>query len=169
MIKNWIGIDLGIGGAIVVVNDKSETILQMTTPLIKNTINWLEINNILKKFDPTETIVVFEKIGVIFGSSKKTAFAMGGHYQGMINLCIANGIRYETIPPKTWQAEIFGTQDKIYKTGKKSIDTKAMALSAFQRLFPNRDMIIGVKNGKPNDGFIDAALIAEYGYRKFLR
>ncbi len=44
-------------------------------------------------------------------------------------------------------------------------DTKAMALVAVKRLFPDLKLTFGERATKPHDGLIDAVLIAEYARR----
>lgn len=169
MKRIYIGIDLGKKGAIVVMDNEKNLLLQLPTPMIRNEIDWFSINELIERYKDKNVVVTFEKIGIIHGSSKITAFSMGGQLQGMINLCIAHKVRYETVPPKKWQEEIFGTQLKIYIPNTKRIDTKAMALVAYRKLYPDRDIKFTDRQNKAQDGLIDAALICEYAYRKFPR
>jgi hypothetical protein len=112
--------------------------------------------------------VVFEKLGVIFGSSKVTAFSMGYQSGAIEMMAIALGIPYTKVPAKQWQKDMFQGIDVIKKTGKSSNDTKAMALIAAKRLFPNQKLTFGEKATKPHDGLVDALLMAEYAKRKNL-
>jgi hypothetical protein len=46
-------------------------------------------------------------------------------------------------------------------------DTKAMALMAVKRLFPNQKLTFGERATVPHDGLVDALLMAEYSRRNY--
>ena len=77
---------------------------------------------------------------------------------------IANDISYTLVPPKTWQKEMFLGIPAIQKAKSSANDTKAMALIAAKRLFPE-DMLKTNPKNKPHDGIVDALLISEYACR----
>lgn len=165
-----IGIDIGKKGAIVITNDKGIVVHKM--PMIKDELDYHALYKILKVYVDLGHIV-FEKLGVIFGSSKGTAFSMG-HQAGAVEMaCIALNLPFTKVNAKDWQKEMFQGVDKIYKPLKKdqknpSIDTKAMALVAAKRLFPNQPLTFGEKATVPHDGLVDALLMSEYCRRHFL-
>ncbi len=64
------------------------------------------------------------------------------------------------IQPKAWQKKLWEGVRPIVKNGK--IDTKAMSLSAASKLFPKETFLRTVRCKKPDDNFVDAALIAYY-------
>ena len=97
---------------------------RVAMPMIKDQVDWHELNAILEPYQMFNGMVVYEKLGVIFGTSKKTAFSMGEQYGAVRQCCISNNIRYTEVPAKKWQAEIFEGQVNIQKTGKTSRDTK---------------------------------------------
>lgn len=168
--RKYIGIDIGKSGAYYVLGEDGSEIERGPIPMIKKEVDWHAWNIIIEPYTMFNGMVVFEKLGVIFGSSKKTAFSMG-YQAGAIEMsCIANNLRYTMVPAKKWQAEIFQGQTKIYKTGSKTkIDTKAMALAAAKRLFPKVNLLMTDKSSVPHDGLVDALLMAEYSRRKFPR
>ncbi|NBO99575.1 MAG: hypothetical protein EBU90_05540 [Proteobacteria bacterium] len=168
MTKGYIGIDIGKKGAIV-YKTVDGSIQAYKMPMIKNELDYAFLHDILKimvsahkhsyKKPPH---LVFEKLGVIFGSSKATAFSMG-HQSGAVEmLAIALELPYTKIPAKQWQKEMFIGVDEIVNSKNKR-DTKAMALVAAKRLFPDSDITTAAK---PHDGMIDALLMAEYAARK---
>lgn len=168
--RKYIGIDIGKQGAYYVMGDDGSEIDRGPIPMIKEVVDWHKLNKILEEYDMFNGMVVYEKLGVIFGSSKKTAFSMGEQYGAVRMCCIANNLRYTEVPAKTWQSEMFQGQVKLYKKGKSGpLDTKAMALVAAKRLFPNVDLLMTDKSTKPHDGLVDAILMAEYARRKFPR
>lgn len=169
--RKYIGIDIGKRGAICILGEDGEEIARAKMPMIKEVVDWHTLDRMLEVHEGFNGMVVFEKLGVIFGSSKKTAFSMGEQYGAVRMCCISNSLIYTEVQAKKWQAEIFDGQEKIYKSGSKTkIDTKAMALMAVRRLFPSmEDLTLSEKAEVPHDGFIDALLMAEYARRKFPR
>lgn len=169
--RKYIGIDIGKAGAVYILGEDGSEILRAKMPMIKNVVDWHALDQMLEPYEGFNGMVVFEKLGVIFGSSKKTAFSMGEQYGSVRMCCISNSIRYTEVPAKTWQAEIFQGQEKIFQSGSKTkVDTKAMALVAVKRLFPHiTNLTLSERAEKPNDGLIDAILMAEYARRKFPR
>jgi len=168
--RKYIGIDLGKHGAYYILGEDGSEIDRGPTPMIKKEIDWHAFNEILAPYEMFNGMVMFEKIGIIQGSSKAVAFSMGGQLIGVQMCCIANNLIYTMVPPKKWQAEIFDGQTKIYQAGSKTkLDTKAMALMAAKRLFPKVNLLMTNRSTVPHDGLVDALLIAEYARRKFPR
>ena len=168
--RKYIGVDIGKKGAIAIIDETGAELARHKMPMIKDTVDWHELSQILEPFEGFNGMVVYEKLGLIFQSSKKTAFSMGEQYGSVRMCCIANSIRYTEVLAKNWQAEIFQGQEKIFMPGSKTkVDTKAMALVAVKRLFPTTKLTFGEVATKPHDGFIDALLMAEYARRKFPR
>ena len=167
--RKYIGIDIGKKGAIYMMNEDGNEEWRVAMPMIKDQVDWHELNAILEPFQMFNGMVVYEKLGVIFGTSKKTAFSMGEQYGAVRQCCISNNIRYTEVPAKKWQAEMFEGQVNIQKTGKTSRDTKAMALVAAKRLFPTVNLLMTKASSVPHDGLVDALLMAEYARRKFPR
>jgi hypothetical protein len=170
MLRFSIGIDIGKQGAIVIKeNGKPDIMVPM--PMIKTELDYQDLYKLLEPFEGGNGMVVFEKLGVIFGTSKATAFSMG-HQSGAVEMaCVALSIPFTKVPAKMWQKEMFiGVEEitKPSKSGKTTVrDTKAMALLAVKRLLPNTKLTFGEKATKPHDGLIDALLMCEYGKRKF--
>ena len=162
-----IGIDIGKKGAIVVLAREpwTKAIDPIVMPIIGDQVDYHELYDILSRYAKTNCHVIFEKLGVIFGTGKSTAFSMG-HQAGAVEMaCIALRIPYTKVPAKQWQKEMFQGVDEITKPGKSSRDTKAMALIAAKRLFPDFKMTFG-RATTPHDGVVDALLMAEYCKRK---
>lgn len=171
----YIAIDIGKFGAIHIIDkthvNPGET-WSRKMPMIGDEIDYHELNRLLEPYANGNGIVVFEKLGAIFGSSKATAFSMG-HQAGAVEMvCVAHSIPYTKILAKEWQKEMFTGVDSVMKKSTLSKkgetrDTKAMALIAVKRLFPGLKLTFGEKATKPHDGLIDAVLMAEYAIRKF--
>lgn len=168
----YVGIDIGKNGAIAAIHDGK--IVTWSMPKIKTELDYHELSRILSRMcsDSEKPHIVFEKLGVILGSSKQTAFSMGNQAGAVEMMCICQGIPYTKVNSKDWQKTMFQGVEEISrpsKTGKTSVrDTKAMALVAIKRLFPDLKLTFGEKATKPHDGLIDAVLLAEYARRNNL-
>jgi len=170
----WIGIDIGKHGAIV-IQEKTSTnhisINEMKMPMIGTELDYVKLyHEILMPYEAGRGIIVFEKLGVIFGTSKSTAFSMG-HQAGAIEMaCVGLSIPFVKVPAKMWQKEMFTGISDISKPSKaksgKSRDTKAMALVAAKQMFPQVKLTFGERATKPHDGLVDALLMSEYAKRK---
>ena len=170
--KMYIGIDIGKNGAIAVIKPTGE-ILTYPMPMIKTELDYHALSNMINILQPHSPHVIFEKLGVIYGTSKSTAFSMG-EQSGCVEMAsICQGLSYTKVRAIDWQKAMFQGVDEILKTtvkeGKKpGRDTKAMALVAIKRLFPGLKLTFGEKAKKPHDGLIDAVLMAEYARRNNL-
>lgn len=168
MSKIYIGIDIGITkGAIAIMRGNLITGHEMT--VFKGNLDISGLNKIITNYvsESVDVHVIFERLGVIYGSSKKTAFSMGYQMGCIEALCVANNIPYTAVQATKWQKQMFADIQVINKTGKSSKDTKAMALVAVTKLFPTLKLTFG-RQVKPHDGFVDAVLIAEYARRNNL-
>jgi hypothetical protein len=172
MSKIYIGIDIGKMGAIAVIHRGQITTYPM--PKIKTELDYVELCDLMSNLSSEKghPYVIFEKLGVIFGTSKATAFSMGEQSGAVEMSCICQAIPYTKVRAADWQKEMFQGLDQITKpssTGKKEVrDTKAMALVAVKRIFPTLKLTFGDRATKPHDGLIDAVLMAEYARRKNL-
>ena len=167
MNRRWhIGIDLGLNGAICIMDITKPGNYDISylepMPVTGKFINWDELYLILNEFEGMNGILVFEKLGQIFRSSKATAMSMGRQSEGMRVMCKCLGIPYREVPPKEWQGVMFRGIDKIIKKGGKGIDTKAMALEKVRQIYPNLKLTFKGRAVKPHDGLIDAVLLTTY-------
>ena len=171
--KTYIGIDVGKLGAIAIIRPSGE-IDTYKMPMIKTELDYHGLGRLIREeCEATSTEegvhISFEKLGVIFGTSKQTAWSMGEQSGAIEMICICQGIPYTKVRAIDWQKTIYQGLTEITKpskTGKRPVrDTKAMALMAIKRLFPEQKLTFGVVATKPNEGLIDAVLIAEYARR----
>ena len=166
----YIGIDIGILGAISIEDKGVLTTHKM--PLIGKEVDYHEIHRILEPYEGGNGIVVFEKLGQIFNTSKAVAFSMGYQAGAVEMVCIARSIPYTKVTAKDWQKEMFTGVDNMVKKSNlaksgETRDTKGMALIAVKRLLPTLKLTFGEKATKPHDGLIDSVLMVEYAKRKF--
>lgn len=170
MSKIYVGIDVGKNGAIAAIVDGKIQVKPM--PKIKTELDYHELSITLSKLKDRDSHIVFEKLGVIFGSGKQVAWSMGEQSGAIEMSCICQGVAYTKVKAVDWQKQMFQGLDQITKpstTGKKQVrDTKAMALMAVKRIFPDLKLTFGERATKPHDGLIDAVLMAEYARRNNL-
>jgi len=161
--KRYLGIDIGLKGAFAILSDENPTGVVM--PVTGKTVDAYDIIKLINDYNPDH--VVFEKLGVIFGSSKATAFSMGSQSGIIEAACICAGVPYTPVKAKEWQKDMFtGVTEAKRSNGKR--DTKAMALIACKRIFPNLELTMSARAVKPHDGYVDALLMAEWARRKNL-
>ncbi len=183
MSKIYIGIDLGLKGAIAVIVDGKE-IYYCAMPLTPSgkLVDAIAVYKALRKYKDHETHLVVEQLKGFFGFAKK-ALASIMRQAGTI-LAIAELLRIPVteVGPKQWQKELFQGVPMVYKTKKTKkvvdgetetstktmLDTKKMALEAVRKLFPKETFLATKRSSVPHDGIVDAILLAEYGRRKNL-
>jgi hypothetical protein len=167
MSKLYISIDVGLKGAIAIIKD--DLIVPHKMPLIGGKIDINGLISILK--NPTglkhdNQIAVFEDLGVIFGTSKATAFSMGRQLGIIEGACTALNIPYVKVKAKEWQKEMFRGIEEV-KDSKGKRQTKKMAELAIKRLKPT--LKLNFEGSKTtHDGLVDAVLIGEWAKRNNL-
>lgn len=191
--KAILAIDPGKYGGIVAM--VGETIVgKWEMPLLGDDLDVIALCDIITSLTGYYNVTaIVEDVHSIYGTSSASNFTFG-YVCGQINATV-KALRLKTIEiqPKVWQKNIWINSDIVYKTKKAdqkkaSIDTKATSLCAVKRLFPNEDLRgeikvtyygdnaqnrklkrVGLpvpsKKDKPNDGLVDALLIAEVARR----
>lgn len=157
------GIDTGKTGAIVLINKDNKIVYKSNIPKFEKDIglNYDEeaIFLTISMLAPYTKKIVVEQIHSIFQTSKNTAFLMGvgfGLFKGLLSPYFG---RVKYIPPKSWQKKVWSVEDYSYdKFGK--LDTKTTSLNSANRIFKNENFLTKSSQRKPQDGVVDAALIA---------
>jgi len=167
-----IGLDLGLSGAVAVhqtsfAKPKIETFKMPIKGDKKPSIDIAALRDLLLPYQGQDALIIYERLGQIFKSTKATAFSMG-YQRGLVEaLCVAMGFAYVDIPPKEWQKEMFiGTPGMLDSKGKQ--DTKGMAAVAARRLYPDLDLTFPGMKKNFHDGLCDSVLIGAYALRKNL-
>lgn len=170
----WAAVDPGKKGAIVFIDEFGDIEIH-TMPTIGNKekdYDLQELRNVLLKYAPSIVHFIIEDVHSIYGSSAAGNFDFGMGV-GMIRMGTAMAqIPFTLVQPKAWQKKMFEGVGDIKKPGKKetgrgSLDTKAMALIAVQRLYPKLDLRKSSRSEKPHDGIVDALLMANYCKQTF--
>ena len=167
--KYYIGIDLGLKGAIIVI-EEGKIILKRVMPIIGKEVDTITLYKMLKPYMKLNVHVVLEKFGGFFGYAKKAAVSLGSQSGCVIGLLKLMQFKHTCYMPPQWQKVMFEGTTAIMKKGKnaKGKDNKAMALVTVSRLFPGESFLATARCTKPHDGMIDALLLAEFGRRKNL-
>ena len=170
MNKRYIGIDPGKDGAVIILSGNGQLLEKRIIPKIKNEVDESELAQIIRDIGQ-ESIVVIEDVHAIFGSGAGATFSFGDICGFVRGLLVGYRIPFVKVQPKKWQSVMFEGVPEIIKPMKegqkrKVRDTKAMALIAAKRLFPDVDLRMSERAKNPHDGIVDALLMAEYARRK---
>jgi hypothetical protein len=165
----YIGIDNGKDGAVVVLDEDGRIVNKYKTPLLRASVRGG------RKLGRDEYDIVGMRDVLISTRSDSFAFIekaqalpskLGGvsaNYQRGLSfglwqgLLVALGIGYEVVTPQAWQ--------KAMLAGINASDTKQAAAMAARRIWPRESWRKSDRSEKIDDGFVDAALIAEFGRR----
>jgi len=172
MKKLYIGVDIGKNGAIAKLTEDN----QLTYHALPQTGGQISLKGIVDIFEEVEIwlksdkdnhlLVGLEDVHSIFGSSAKSNFQFG-RALGIIEGIVSHArMSFVMVQPKTWQKFSFlgvpEVRKNVTSTSKGSVDTKAMALIASQRLFPTQTFLATSRSRVPHDGIVDATLITYY-------
>lgn len=168
--KVYISIDPGLDGCVAAIFDN--TIRWHTIPTVGKIVNIPQLAKDLSvyKSDDYEVKIVLEDVHAIVNAAAKSTFQFG-HVVGLIEgVLAALELPYIKVAPKKWQSIVFQgvpVQTKLSSTKKTMVnDTKAMALIAVTRLFPQFPISAfhreNTRVGKIHDGIVDALCMAYY-------
>ncbi len=163
----FIGIDCGLDGALARIDGQGHILQLDRMPTLKKGKG--------RKID-IATLSKYLHHQIHDGAITVTIENPGGHAPSAAGLrsmtysfavteaaCVIGRIRYELVMARKWQSE-YWSRPKMPKGQK--FDTKAAALEAARKLWPAQDWTHSERAKKPHEGFVDAALIAEWGRRK---
>ena len=155
----YVGIDPGLSGGIVAINDKQEIIYKNIMPVIKGKkteYNIQKLIEILNYSEPSNVCIALEKQHVRPVSGKRACFMTGFGF-GMLQAIIeVRGFSYEIVNPIVWMKDIFKGND--YKDKKASVQF-------CQRKWPKEDWKATEKCRVIHKGLTDAACLALYSWR----
>jgi crossover junction endodeoxyribonuclease RuvC len=144
-----VGIDPGKKGAIVAMSD-GEILLHSMPEDVG------ELINILTSY-VSDSHVFLEKAQSMPGQGVSSLFNYGVGFGTILGIIATLKIPHTLVHPKTWC--------KVMHQGTTAGDAKARSLEAARRLFPHVQLI-RPRCKKPDEGYIDALLIAEFGRRQ---
>lgn len=164
----FVGIDNGLDGAIVAIDEHDNVLVSTVMPVIKGAkrreYNILEIKRCLQEIQtpalhPEPVRVALEKAQPMRDSAM-TAFSIGqgyGMFQGILS---ALEIPYEIVSPRTWQKALLVGLSK---------DTKSASILYAQRKQPSWDLKATERSRKPHDGLADAYCLAVYARKQYIK
>jgi len=164
----FIGIDNGLNGAIVAIDDLQRIVYKGTIPILKlgkkkeydiRAITYIldNIPDAHARVQGTQVHAVVEKALIIPVSGRLSLFSTGfcnGMMQGILS---ALGISYEVVAPKEWQKEVL--------KGMNTKDTKQASIMWCKRKYPEEDFTATERSTKDHDGICDALCMATYCLR----
>jgi crossover junction endodeoxyribonuclease RuvC len=158
--KQILAIDPGKKGILNLYDGGTFYIVKM--PDLNSVLGQRELLIILKdiktiagyEFDRGESLISYVEEAV-FIPGTFTGIKYYWNYGMIIMALTASQIRYETVKPQTWKADVL----------KGTTKDKEAAIEYVARKYPQVDMTPG-KMRKPHDGIADSVCIAEYGYKK---
>jgi len=165
-IMRIIGIDCGLDGAIVTL-EGSEIISMVAMPSSKiGTKREIDIEALVEFFSECRDSAVETKFAIVEDPGPHAPSAAGLRsmtysYAIIKTLLVVNAMNFASVSARTWQKEFFSKP----KGMKEKFDTKAAALAAANAIWWNTNWTRTARSSKAFDGFVDAALIAEYGRR----
>lgn len=158
--KYYIGIDNGIQGAIVVIDQDQNIIEKHIMPVVGKTrkeYDIFKIVEILRHFVGREVLAILEKAQPHFRDGSKQSFKTGFGYAVMQTTLITLRIPFEIVGPKIWQKEVFKGLD--------TKDTKVASILYCQRKYPKEDWRATERCTKMHDGLTDGTCMALYGLK----
>lgn len=157
-----VGADNGLSGAFVALSRHSGAIIaKLPMPLQSNgkgnEVNVREVWSWLSQW-PVDTLTVVLETPGKHSPGVNALCSMWDSYGAIRSLLETRNVRHDRVAPVTWQKAMLPGCEK----GK----TKPMALAVARRLWPDENWLATPRCKKPDEGLIDAALIAENARRK---
>jgi hypothetical protein len=153
----FIGIDNGLTGGIVAINQRSEIVKAWVMPTRGKTKgNEVDAETVAMFFDEwkqDEITAILETPGK-HSPGVQALCSMWDSYGAIRGVLETRGYRHHRITPQAWQKKMM--------PGCAKGDTKPSALAKARQLWPQQNWTATERSTKPHEGLIDAALIAEY-------
>lgn len=149
-----IGIDPGVSGALCFYKSRDEFELYKMPALY-------EINKLSEMFKiHGKGTVYIEKAQSMPQQGVKSMFNYGKHTGWVLGFIQAHRMPFVEVSPVVWTKKLHAgvTQYKGKGSG------KLKSLEAVNKLYPEVNLLASERSKKPHDGFIDALLIAHFGY-----
>lgn len=157
----YIGIDNGLSGGIVAVQEPGKILARIVMPTRGKTKgNEVDARAVFEAINEWglesfgDVTVILETPGK-FAKGVQAISSMWDSYGAVRGVLESRGIRHHRITPQAWQ--------KVMLVGCKTGDTKPAALLRAKQLWPGEKWLETPRCKVPHGGLIDAALIAEYG------
>lgn len=155
--RYYCGIDIGLQGGIVVIDDNSRLLFKEVMPTISNEYNISEIRLILGRIRVLDDkVIVGIESPIAFPGQASQATLKSGIGFGLIHGLVSSlDFPYVIIAPNRWTKVIHAGLPKEMKAKDKS-------RLALQRMYPTLDLRASDRSKKIHEGLMDALLIATY-------
>ena len=160
----YYGVDCGLNGAIVSVEgDRIYDKIPMPTKTLdkKKKIDIEKLSYLLDLVDADSSYFTVEDPGP-HAPSASGLRSMTYSFAVIEALLVAKSISYTTVRAKTWQKTFFTKPKGMVE----KFDTKLAALVTASRIWPSEDWTRTPRSRIAFDGYIDAALLAEYSRKR---
>lgn len=121
----------------------------------RKVISLPDIHSLLKRYDPSSTMIGIEKVHSMPTSGVVSAFTFGMGYGAIQGIVMAMGFPYELVEPSIWKRIMLDGQGR----------GKGVSVATALRLWPHLSAKLRSPRGKGYDGNAEALLIAEYEQR----
>ena len=166
--KHILGIDPGLDGGFVMIDDDGKIVHQSIMPVIKlesikakkksikKVLDLQGIDKLLRELNPT--MAYLEWVSARPGNGNVSMFNFGCGFGALEMGLVATATPYVLVRPQTWS--------KVMHLGiSKNIDAKDRSLMVFKRSYPGINLRASDRCTTVHSGMLDALLIAEYGRR----
>ena len=154
-----IGIDGGINGGIVALDNNGDVKHSIVMPITKE--GQLDIGMLKQLFSITfnipNLVVYFEQAAPRAVSGKRQCFKTGMMYGQMIGLLEGLGIRYVIVGPQKWQKGILGETHG---------NSKALSIEYCTKRYPNENWYRTKRCKTVHNGLTDACCLALFGWKR---
>lgn len=160
MIKAFVGIDPGLGGAIAAIFSNGEVDI-LPTPVAGKEIDitaiaaWIAQHKFTFTFESVQCTAYIESVHSMPEQGVSSSFKFGFVTGVMHGVFRANFIPLYLVTPQAWKKEILAGTDK----------SKQACIDWCVRAYPNVKLFKTERSRTYNDGMADALAIAEYGRR----
>lgn len=160
----YVGVDNGLSGALVALSTVAgvQPISMLSMPTQdRGSANGKELDvravnrwiNEISQFNKRGVTMVIERPGK-HSPGVKSLCSMWDSFGRLCAYAELKGLRHHLINPQAWQ--------KVMLPGCAKGETKPFALSVAKRLWPDETWLRTARSKVPDEGLVDAALIAEY-------
>lgn len=156
--RTYIGIDPGVRGAIVVLNDDREILHSGNVPLLnmkstgKGQYDLNSMWSTIRNFSSGTTRCHIERSQAMPRDSSSSAWKTGCGFGYWEMALVAAGIPYNVVSPRVWQKKLF--------KGLPDMDTKTLSVMAAKRSLPGLNLLRTPRSRKPDHNISDAGLLA---------
>jgi crossover junction endodeoxyribonuclease RuvC len=150
--RGILGIDPGLTGALVFLDEKGKIVQKRVMPTVSNILDTGELARILDEMKSRIIYCYLESVHAFPGQGVSSCFKFGRTFGVCEGILAGVNIPYTLVTPQNWQ--------KVMHQGiEKSLDSKERGRLAVSRLFPGVDLKATNKCKKSHGGMVDALLI----------